>query len=192
MLMMETGARCGEIANLEMKDFDFAQQKVSITPEKGSNPRTLRIMHPEVLEMVKKLPSNPNPLRKNKLFANADDMRSNFFIQRRRAATKFQNPDMLKIHFHTYRHWKATSAQRMLKDIFMVQAILGHKNCESTRKYIDMAKAYGDSTYDEYETRVADTIEEAQRLVEVGFEYHMEVEGHKLLRRKKAYNGLSW
>ena len=33
---------------------------------------------------------------------------------------------------------------------------------------------------------------ERQKLVEVGFEYHMEIEGHKLLRRKKAYNGLSW
>jgi integrase len=119
-------------------------------------------------------------------------MRSNFYVQRKRAARKFQNPDMLKIHFHTYRHWKATTAQRMLKDIFAVQAILGHKNCESTRKYIDMAKVYGDSTYDEYETRVADTMEAAQKLVEVGFEYHMEIDGHKLLRRKKAYNGLSW
>lgn len=192
MLLMETGARCGEIANLEMKDFDFEQQKVSITPEKGSNPRTLRIMHPEVLEMVKKLPPNKNPLRKNKLFAAADDMRSNFYVQRKRAARKFQNPDMLKIHFHTYRHWKATTAQRMLKDIFAVQMILGHKNCESTRKYIDLAKAYGDVTQDEYDTRVADTMEEAQKLIEVGFEYHMEIEGHKLLRRKKAYNGLSW
>jgi len=35
-------------------------------------------------------------------------------------------------------------------------------------------------------------MEAAQKLVEVGFEYHMEIEGHKLLRRKKAYNGLSW
>jgi len=192
MLLMETGARCGEIANLEMKDFDFVQQRVSITPEKGSNPRTLRIMHPEILEMVKKLRPNKNPLRKNKLFATADDMRSNFFVQRRSAARKFQNPDMLKIHFHTYRHWKATMAQRMLKDIFEVQAILGHKNCESTRKYIDLAKAYGDTTQDEYETRVAETMEDAQKPIEVGFEYRMEIEGHKLLRRKKAYNGLSW
>ena len=80
----------------------------------------------------------------------------------------------------------------MLKDIFAVQAILGHKNCESTRKYIDLAKAYSDVTQDEYETRVADTIALAQKLIEVGFEYHMEMEGHKILRRKMAYNGLSW
>jgi len=148
--------------------------------------RALPIRHPEVLAMVKKLPPNKNPLRKDKLFVSADEMRSSFFRQRKRAAHKFQNPDMLKIHFHTYRHWHATSAQRKLSDIFKVQAILGHKNCESTRKYIDLAVAYGDATQDEYETRVADTMEEAQKLIEAGFEYHMEVEGHKLLRRKKA------
>ena len=48
------------------------------------------------------------------------------------------------------------------------------------------------ATHDKYETRVADTMEEAQKLVEVSFEYQIEVEGHKLLRRKKTYNGLSW
>jgi integrase len=193
MLLMATGARCGEVSSLELKDFDFAQQKVNITPEKGSNPRTLSLQkHPEILGMVKKLPANKNPLRNNKLFSTADDMRSNFFLQRKRASQKFQNSDMLKIHFHTYRHWHATMAQRQLHDKGYVQMILGHKYSQSTDRYTNLAIAYGDTTTDEYETRVADTLKEAQSLVEVGFEYHLEVEGHKLFRRKKEYNGLSW
>lgn len=62
----------------------------------------------------------------------------------------------------------------------------------STDKYVNLAKAYADTANDEYETRVADTLKEAETLIEVGFEYHIEIEGHKIFRRKKAYNGLSW
>ena len=70
--------------------------------------------------------------------------------------------------------------------------MLGHKYSQSTDRYVDLAKAYGDTNNDEYETRVADTLKEAQTLMEVGFEYHIEIEGQKIFRRKKAYNGLSW
>jgi len=193
MLQMATGARCGEISNLELKNFDFAQQKVSITPEKGSNPRTISLkQHPEILEMVRNLPPNTNPERKNKLFATANNMRACFWHQRKRAAQKFQNKDMLKIHFHTYRHWHATMLQRQTRDKGFVQMMLGHKYSMSTDKYVNLAKAYADTTNDEYETRVADTLKEAETLIEVGFEYHIEIEGHKIFRRKKAYNGLSW
>jgi len=33
--------------------------------------------------------------------------------------------------------------------------------------------------------KVADTLEEAIKLMEVGFEYHAEIEGHKLFRKRK-------
>jgi len=44
--------------------------------------------------------------------------------QRKRAAQKFQNKDMLKIHFHTYRHWHATMLQRQTRDKGFVQMML--------------------------------------------------------------------
>jgi len=82
--------------------------------------------------------------------------------------------------------------QRQTRDKGFVQMILGHKYSQSTDRYVDLAKAYGDTAIDEYETRVADTLKEALSLVEVGFEYHIEIEGHKIFRRRKAYDGLSW
>ncbi len=47
---------------------------------------------------------------------------------------------------------------------------------------------YEGETNDQYIVKVADTMGEAARLIEVGFEYHAEVEGHKLFRKKKPYN----
>ena len=38
---------------------------------------------------------------------------------------------------------------------------------------------------DKFTVKVADSIDEAVKLMEVGFEYHAEVEGHKLFRKHK-------
>jgi hypothetical protein len=40
-------------------------------------------------------------------------------------------------------------------------------------------------TNDQITVKVADMVEEAVKLMEVGFEYHAEVEGHRLFRKRK-------
>lgn len=42
---------------------------------------------------------------------------------------------------------------------------------------------------DQFTVKVAYTMDEAVRLMEVGFEFHAEGEGHKLFRKRKPYNG---
>lgn len=75
-LLKETGARCGEIAELDWLSIDWEQRKVRIKAEKGSNSRILPLSA-KAIEMVSRLPRiNRNPARKNKIFASADDMRT--------------------------------------------------------------------------------------------------------------------
>ncbi len=38
---------------------------------------------------------------------------------------------------------------------------------------------------DQFIVKVADNLDDAIKLMEVGFEYHAEVEGHKLFRKRK-------
>jgi hypothetical protein len=38
---------------------------------------------------------------------------------------------------------------------------------------------------DQFTVKVANTMEEAIKLMEVGFEYHAEIEGNKLFRKRK-------
>jgi integrase len=71
--------------------------------------------------MVSNLPKD-----KEHLFSNADDMRSSFFMQRRRAAKKLGDPAIPKVHFHSFRHWKATYEYHRTKDLIHVQDMLGH------------------------------------------------------------------
>ena len=120
-------------------------------------------------------------------FAKAiDGIRSNYFSQRRTIAAKISNPNLLKIHFHTFRHWKATTEQHNTKDPWHVKEMLGHKHISSTENYIHIEKmVYSNKTSDKFNVKVADTLEDAIELMKVGFEFHAEIAGHKLFRKRE-------
>ena len=64
--------------------------------------------------------------------------------------------------------------------------ILGHKSIKSTETYIHLEKMlYEGEANDQFTVKVANTMEEAIKLMEVGFEYHAEIEGNKLFRKRK-------
>lgn len=54
---------------------------------------------------------------------------------------------------------------------------------EGVDRFIDYV-LLGDAN-DQFTVKVADTMEDAIKLMEVGFEFHAEVEGHKLFRKRK-------
>jgi len=101
--------------------------------------------------------------------------------QRGKIASKLQNPRILNISFHTFRHWKATMEYHKTKDILHVMKVLGHKNINNTLVYTHLVD-FGD---DEYTVRVAHTIEEDKQLLEAGFEYVTERDGYKIYRKRK-------
>jgi len=182
-ILKDTGARPGEIAQLKWSDIDFAQRKVSIKAEKGSNSR-IRPLTEKTIEMVCNLPHNL-PYDKARMFANADDMRGNFFMQKKRLAKQIGNSNIQKISFKTFRHWKGTTEQHKTKDIYHVKTVLGHKSIKNTEKYIHLEEMIYESTVnDQFIVKVADTMEAAIKLMEVGFEYHATVEGHQLFRKR--------
>ena len=184
-LLKETGARCGEIAELNWLSIDWEQKKVRIKAEKGSNSRILPLSA-KALDMVSRLPkNNRNKARKTKIFVGVDDMRTSFFLQKRRIVKRQASPKLMLIHFHTFRYWKATTEQHKTKDPWHVKMILGHKSIKSTENYIHLEQMmYDGDTNDQFTVKVANTMEEAIKLMEVGFEYHAEIEGNKLFRKR--------
>jgi len=117
---------------------------------------------------------NPTPYRKS-IFQNT----------RRRLAAKLQNPRLLRISFHTLRHWKATMLYHQTKDILHVKEFLGHRNVDTTLLYIQLAEAIFKETTDEFTVKVASKLEEIQALLEVGFEYICENGGLLYFRKRK-------
>jgi len=117
-------------------------------------------------------------------YKNVNSLRRTFEKQRRRIAFKLGNPRLLKISFHTFRHFKGTMEYYKTKDILHVMQVLGHKNIKNTLTYAHLVENM-ENREDEYVSKVAKTVDEARALVEAGFEYVCDVEGYKLFRKRK-------
>lgn len=126
------------------------------TPESSKHPIKLTAM----LKAV--------PQRSDKPFRGAvHGMRANFGVQRRRDAEKLKNPRLLRISFHTFRHWKATMEYNKTKNILHVMKLLGHKLINSTLLYTQLISFEGD----ECDVEVAETKKEITEFLEAGFEW---------------------
>ena len=69
-----------------------------------------------------------------------------------------------------------------------VKQLLGHKSIQNTLIYINLDKAIFQNTQDyEFTVRLADNVEEACALIEVGFEYVTgeNKDGGKIFRKRK-------
>ncbi|MEM1563713.1 MAG: tyrosine-type recombinase/integrase [Candidatus Bathyarchaeia archaeon] len=178
-ILKETGARAGEAFNLKWIDIDLERKTITITPEKGSNPRLFRISN-KLATMLSSLPRNGE--RVFSKYRNLRSLSSNFERNRKRIAFKLGNPRLLKISFHTLRHWKATMEYHKTKDILHVMEMLGHRNIKNTLVYTQLINSEGE---DEYICKVAKSVEQAAELIEAGFEYVCEIDGIKLFRKRK-------
>ena len=67
------------------------------------------------------------------------------------------------------------------KDILHVMRLLGHKNIQNTLVYTHLV----DFKEEEYVSRAAWTLEEAQKLIEAGFEYVCDFGEAKLFRKRR-------
>jgi len=177
-LLKETGMRIGEAWRLHWTEIDFVSNTVRVTPEKGSNPRIFKISD----KLVSMLKAIRDKSRSNRVFGKSLKSQTRLFHkQRRRIAAKLQNPRILRISFHTFRHWKATMEYHKTRDILHVMRVLGHKNINNTLVYTQLVD-FGD---DEYTVRVSHNINEDKQLIEAGFEYVTEREGFKIYRKRK-------
>jgi hypothetical protein len=71
------------------------------------------------------------------------------------------------------------------KDILHVQQILGHRSIKSTMIYINLENALFQNPSDEFHVKTARTIEEATKLIEVGFEFVVKHEDTMIFRKRK-------
>ena len=178
----ETAMRSGEANRLKWTDIDFTNRTITLNkPEKGGNPRIFKASS-RLNDML-----NALPRRSMKVFGDspASTKRSVFLRTRKIIAKKLQNPRLIRITFHTLRHWKATMLYHQTKDILYVRQFLGHKKIEDTLLYVQLAETIFKETTDEFTVRVAKSLDEACNLLEVGFEYVTDMDDVKLFRKRK-------
>ena len=177
--LKDTGARTSEVKHLKWTDINEKDNTISINqPGKGSNSRTVEVPV-QTIAVLKNLPKTHGEY----IFSvNGTGVQSSFRRKRREVAAKLQNPRLLKIHFHTLRHWRATMEYSKTREIYAVKQLLGHKSLKSTDRYQHMVKF----PHEEYISKVARTIEEAQELLNAGFRFECDygTDGKIFIRRK--------
>jgi integrase len=164
LLLKETGTRKGEALQAKWTDIDIERKTITIKAEKGSNSRILPISDTLINQFSKLKRTN------DKIFNVSDKSINNTFIEvRKRTAERTGNTRFLRIHLHTFRHWKATMEYHKTKDIIHVKQLLGHKSITSTMTYINIEQALYNYNSDEWTTKVAHNIEEETKLIEANF-----------------------
>jgi integrase len=181
-LLKETAMRSGEAKRLQWIDLDFEKNLVTLNlPEKGSNPRMWKVSQ-KLMGML-----NALPRKSQQIFGEGpvDSLKSTFLKTRKRLAAKLQNPRLLRISFHTLRHWKATTLYHKTKDPYYVKEFLGHKSLKSTEIYITIEHTMFEPGSDEFTVKVAEKPEDVKTLLEIGFEYICQKQGMIFLRKRK-------
>jgi integrase/recombinase XerD len=181
--LKETGVRIGELVKLKWLDVDFERKVASITPEKHSNARILPISE-KLISMLNRLTRN----HKDNVFQPKKKMlREYYCIQRKEIAQRLQNPRLLKISFHTFRHWKGTTLYHDTRDLMEVKYQLGHKSIRSTEVYIHISKSYYAGDSQKWYCLVVRTEEELINAISSGFELVAETRGDfpRYLRKHK-------
>jgi len=138
-LLKETGVRCGEAWMLRLTDVDPESRLVKVTPEKGGDPRALK-MSSKLVAMLNALPKTQPEVFKGSL----RHFSRSFRRQRLKVVNKLQNQRILQITFHTFRHWKATMEYAHTKDILHVMKLLGHRSIQDTLLYTQLVDFEGD------------------------------------------------
>jgi len=176
-LLKETGMRIGEAKSLKWIDIDLENQRITLNnPEKKGRPRIFKITT-KLTAMLNALPKEKDgPFRS--CYSN---LYRDFESQRKTIAKKLQNPRLLRITFHTFRHWKATIEYHKTKDLLHVMQLLGHRNIKNTLVYTQLVNFEND----DYHSATAKTVEEASKLVEAGFEYVCTYDNIMLFRKRK-------
>jgi len=180
-MLKETSMRIGEALRVKWTDIDTERRIVTFNqPEKRSKPRIFKIS-PKLIGMLQSIPQKSEKV----FYATLAAKQRTFTKTRKKAARTLQNPRILKIKFHTFRHWKATMEYHKTKDVLHVMKLLGHRNIKNTLIYIDLENALFSEQSDKFHVKVAKTVEEACKLAEVGFEYFTAIDDVQIFRKRK-------
>jgi integrase len=179
----DTGLRAIELMNLKLKDIDLDKGLVYPETAKHGSSRVLKLKPSTLNLLLTYLEKHKEIGLNDKIFGNwnSEAYGKYFRATRNRTAEKVNDSSIKGITLHSLRHFFASRLYHQTNNILLVKQLLGHKKIETTLIYVQLI----DIKEDEYICNIAKTIEEAQKLVENGFEYVCDVEDVKLFRKRK-------
>jgi len=174
-VLMETGIMPHELHNVKFNDIDFDGRVLNVQGFKGHSSRCFKLSL-ETIGMLKwyfnKYDSFPNSRAINKAWN----------MYRNRLSEKLNDKTIKYIRLYDLRHYYATMLYHRTRDILLVKQQLGHKKLETSMIYTQLLNFNEEG---EFYSKTAKNIEEAQKLVENGFEYITTFDGIMIFRKRK-------
>jgi integrase len=180
-ILRDTGLRPIELSNLTLNDIDLERGTLNIDTAKHGKPRIVKVKN-ETLAMLKQYCKSNNFEMDTPLFPPSGVICNTYGRLRTSIAKKLQNPRLRRIRLYDFRHYYATNLYHDTKDLLLTKEMLGHRNINNTLIYTHLV-SFNDT--EEFYSATASNVEEAQKLIEQGFEYVTEFEGVKLFRKRK-------
>lgn len=178
-LIKETGLRGEEVMRLTVNDFDLERNLLTVNnPAKNTLCRQYKLSDKCVSMLYPLIHKNDERLWNGKLSSVLGFIRT----KKKQLVKQINDKDIQNVTPLNIRHWVATSLYRKTKDILFVKNFMRHKDLKSTMVYTHLIDF---ELEDEWVCKVANNIQEAQGLIESGFEYICEMDGVKLFRKRK-------
>jgi len=180
-ILKELGIRPIELTWLKVRDIDLETGTVNITSAKHCVGRTLKLK-PKTLALLKTHIHAKKLGQSHTVFKmKSGSMSENYRRIRNRLAEKLGDTSLKTIRLYDFRHFRASMEYHRTKDLLYVKKLLGHKDLRTTLRYTQLLE-FAD---EEFHSATAQTVEEARKLIETGFEYVTEFEWVKLFRKRK-------
>lgn len=185
-IIYKTGFRPVEIHDLRVKDLDSERNTLNATTHKNGIGRTNKIP-PELTKALLNHISKYNLKPTDKLFQNnAKHFGDQFRLTRKRLAQKLNDPSLLTVRLYDLRHYYGTMHYIETRDLPITANDMGHKDYNTTRKYLHLARIIEILESDEqYIIKTAETVDQAKQLLEVGYQYIQDLKGISLYRKRK-------
>jgi len=180
-IAMECGLRPIEIGNLTLNDIDLEKGLLTVNSAKHGNPRVLKLRdetHALLTEYIRQRAFSLN----DRIFPSGAVISNTYERLKASLAKKLNDTAVKKIRLYDLRHYYATMLYYKTKDILLVKEKLGHKNINNTLIYTHLVSF---SESEEFFSAAAQTVAEAAKLIEQGFDYICDVDGVKLFRKRK-------
>jgi integrase len=181
----ETGMRPVEILNLLVRDIDTEHNAIIPTTAKHGCGRALTIQPNLTKAIQTHIIKNDLDINDKVFTGTAKTYGDNYQRMRNGLAKKLNDPNLKTVRLYDFRHWFATMRYWKYRDVGLTATDMGHKNWNTTRKYVHLTKILEMIKEDEWDCKTADTVEKAKELLEHGFDYITEMDGLKLFRKRK-------
>jgi len=182
-IFKDTGMRPIELERTTLKWIDLNKGIIQVETAKYGFGRNLKLK-PSTLVMLKEYLAKNIFSLNDQLFPPTKSMRRNIIKIRKRTANKLHRPELEKISLYSFRHYYASKLyQQSGNNILLVQRKLGHRRIQQTLTYIHtIVDGFED---EDFTTATAETVEEARKLIENGYQKVDEFDGIHIYKKRK-------